>query len=42
MMIEHRLQRGDQVVLLQPRRHLQQHRLVEAIDRPAALQQASA
>ena len=39
MMIEHRLQGGNQMLLLQARRHLQQHRLAEAIDRPAALQQ---
>ena len=33
------LQGGDEMIALQPRRHLQQHRLAEALDRPAALQQ---
>ena len=38
-MIEQRLQRRHQLILAQARRHLQQHRLVEALDRPAALGQ---
>ena len=39
VMIEQALQGGDEMIALQPRRHLQQHRLAEALDRPAALQQ---
>ena len=42
VMIEQRLQRRHQMILAQPRRHLQQHRLVEAVERPAALGAASA
>ena len=39
VMIEHRLQRPNQMILAQTRRHLQQHRLVEALDRPATFSQ---
>ena len=42
VMLEQRLQGRHQVLLAQPRRHLQQHRLVEALDRPAPLDAASA
>ena len=41
-MIQHRLQRRRQIRLPQPRRHLQQQRLAEPLERPAALAQASA
>src|SRR5215813_8279788 len=37
-MIKHSLQRQYQISLAQPRRHLQQHRLIEAIERTTALQ----
>ena len=36
-MIQHRLQRRRQMLLPQPRRHLQQHRLAEPLERAAAL-----
>ena len=39
VVIKHALQSSNQVPLLQAGRHPQQHRLMEAIDRPAALQQ---
>src|SRR5262249_37505252 len=38
VMIKHSLQRQYQISLAQPRRHLQQHRLIEAIERTTALQ----
>ena len=38
-MIEHRLQRRRKMLLPQTRRHPQQHRLMEALDRRALLQQ---
>src|SRR5215470_5877109 len=38
VMIKHSLQRRDQISLAHPRRHLQQHRLVEAIEPPPTLQ----
>ena len=38
-MIKHSLQRTDQILLAQTRRHLQQRRLVKLLDRAAALQQ---
>ena len=39
VMIEQALQGAHEMIVLQTRRHLQQHRLAEAIDRTAALQQ---
>ena len=39
VMLEHRLQRAGEVIAPQPRRHLQQHRLMEALERPATLGQ---
>src|SRR5215471_9030472 len=39
VMIKHSLQRTDEIILAQSRRHLQQHRLVKSIDRTPALQQ---
>jgi hypothetical protein len=39
VMIKHSLQRTDQILLAQTRRHLQQRRLVKPLDRAAALQQ---
>ena len=38
-MIEQRLKGANQMILAQTRRHLQQHRLVEALDRPATFRQ---
>src|SRR5262249_21251797 len=38
VMIKHSLQRQNQISLAQPRRHLQQHRLIEAIEPTPALQ----
>jgi hypothetical protein len=39
VMINYSLQRSEQMILPQTRRHLQQHRLVEPINRTATLQQ---
>src|SRR6516162_7977821 len=39
MMIKHSRQRGEQILLAHAGRHLQQHRLIEALDPPATLQQ---
>jgi hypothetical protein len=39
VMIKHSLQRRAKMILLQTRRHLQQHRLVEPLNRTATLQQ---
>jgi hypothetical protein len=38
MMIENSLNRREQVIVSKPRRHLQQHRLIEPVDPPATLQ----
>ena len=38
-MIQQPLQRANEMITLQARRHPQQHRLMEALDRPATLQQ---
>ena len=39
VMIEHSLQRRNQMILLHTRRRAQQHRLMEALDRPVTLNQ---